>query len=75
MMYANLVDLEDFSAKLIELGVEVAPRADFEQVQQALSCWLQKASSEQLTAFDRANRELADNAEVLPQVAQLMARR
>ncbi len=74
MMYANLVDLEDFSAKLIELGVEVAPRADFEQVQQALSRWLQKASSEQLTAFDHANRELADNAEVLPQVAQLMAR-
>ncbi len=74
MMYANLVDLDDFIAKLAELGIQIAPRSEWQQVRETLSGWLASANRQQLAAFDNASRELAEHAEVLPQVAALMRR-
>lgn len=44
MMYADLIDLEDFSERLRGLGVSVPSGADQQLVALTLENWLDKAS-------------------------------
>ncbi|MFB9133674.1 hypothetical protein M1D72_17040 [Vibrio sp. AK197] len=74
MMYANLVDLEDFIFQLKQLGIEVAPNANVEQVKAQLTQWLATATPNEVKAFKTMSRELAVDAEVLPEVEPLLAR-
>ncbi len=74
MMYADLIDQEDFRERLVQMGVPVASGADAESCCRQLLNWLSQpqgaASRAQATALVqqlRAQREL-----MLPDVARAL---
>ena len=51
MMFADLIDLEDFASRLRELGVPVRAGADEAEVEGELEKWIRDGSDEQRSAL------------------------
>ncbi|KEA63778.1 hypothetical protein ADIMK_2080 [Marinobacterium lacunae] len=75
MMIAELIDLEDFTDRLRELGLALPVGADATAVKAELEDWLGDASSEELNAFERmvATLEAKSGGMMLPIVVALIA--
>lgn len=72
MMYADLIDMQDFIERLQKLGVKMSTDANAETVQTTLENWLQAASPEQLAAFRQMSEDIEAHYEVLPAVDALL---
>lgn len=58
MMFADLIDLEDFANRLRELGLALPVGADEALITQELNQWLAEASTSGLAAIERMIEEL-----------------
>lgn len=73
MMYADLIDLEDFSERLRGLGVTVPSGADQQQIALTLESWLDNASFKEKRSADRLLGELEEvRGMMLPSVSALV---
>ena len=73
MMYADLIDLEDFSERLRGLGISVPSGADQQQVALTLENWLNQASFDEKNSADRLLGELEEvRGLMLPTVSALV---
>lgn len=72
MLIANLIDLDDFSGKLRELGVALPVGAQAELVSEVLSDWLNDATREDIAGFERLSMELGAREMMLPSVVVLL---
>lgn len=73
MMYADLIDLEDFTERLRGLGVTVPSGADQQLVALTLENWLDKASFDEKRSADRLLGELEEvRGLMLPTVSALV---
>lgn len=72
MMYADLIDLEDFTERLTQLGLRLPAGANEQRVKSELDCWLHVASDEELAAFLQLSTDLSTHYELLPAVASLL---
>lgn len=74
MMFADLVDLQDLSDKLKELGVVVPQGATQQKITELLKVWLNSASQEEMAQFETLVTELrsADDGLVLPAVLEVL---
>jgi len=73
MMYADLIDLEDFSDRLRELGVALPARADEQLIALEFEAWLEDASDDEKRSVERLFGELnQEPGLMLPTVAALV---
>ncbi len=73
MMYADLIDLDDFAERLRGLGITVPSGADQQQVALTLENWLDKASYGEKRSADRLLGELEQvKGLMLPSVSALV---
>lgn len=73
MMYADLIDLEDFTERLRGLGITVPSGADQQAIALSLETWLEKASYGEKRSADRLLNELEQiKGMMLPSVSALI---
>jgi hypothetical protein len=75
MMYADLIDLDDFTDRLREQGVALPAGADTQLIALELEAWLDDASDAEKNAVEKLFGELAQEPGLmLPTVAALVHR-
>ncbi|TCK02630.1 hypothetical protein [Marinobacterium mangrovicola] len=74
MMFADLIDLEDFASRLRELGIPVPAGADEAKVEGELETWIKEGSDEQRSALGGMLSELEKEFEglMLPSVEEIV---
>jgi Ca2+-binding EF-hand superfamily protein len=76
MMFADLVDLEDLSNSLRELGIEVSNEATATVIGEVTSSWLNSATEDQKVDFQTLLAQLADKiaeGHVLPDAVEVIS--
>jgi hypothetical protein len=74
MMFADLIDLEDFADRLRELGLALPVGADETLVARELEGWLEEASQSGLAAIEQMIAELEQQSRglMLPSVEAMV---
>lgn len=76
MMFADLVDLEDLSNSLKELGIELSNETTATDIGEVTSSWLRGATEDQKSDFQALLSQLADKTaegHVLPEAVEVLS--
>ena len=75
MMFADLVDLDDFIDRLREVGLELSSGSDAAQVERQLESWIDHASRSEQMALRQLLAELERQSQglMLPEVAIMVS--
>ncbi|EKO3904839.1 hypothetical protein KW523_20755 [Vibrio fluvialis] len=72
MMYADLVDMDDFMAVIAKLGIPNEKERDFEQVTCRIKQWLSSANEQDSHIFWATMEQIEEEGILLPDVENII---
>ncbi|EKO3517890.1 hypothetical protein LA983_002337 [Vibrio fluvialis] len=72
MMYADLVDMDDFMAVMAKLGIPNEKERDFEQVTCSIKHWLSSANEQDSRIFWATMEQIEEEGILLPDVENII---
>lgn len=72
MMYAELIDMDDFMLVMKRLGITNDERRDFEHITSSIEQWLNEASEKDSHEFWATIDEIEEDGILLPEVENII---